>query len=326
MKTTNLEAFIDLLRSHQDEWVSGQTLSDQLGVSRMSIWKYIELLRAEGYEIEAVKRKGYRLLQQGDSYTANSIRFNLTTETIGKHIEFLHSCDSTQRVAHRLVEEGVSEGVVVVSDEQTQGRGRLTRHWTSQPGKGVWMSLILRPNIPTHQAAQLTLVMAVSVAMAIEEVTPLTPQIKWPNDILIDGRKVTGILTEFIGDVDGVRALILGVGTNVLHTPEDWPEELQHIATSLSTAVGERVERSKIAAAILNHFERLYLRFCNEGFSGIKLLWESYAVSLGVNVKIRTVNEEYEAFAHRLHDDGSLQVTTEDGETRFVYSGDIFLK
>ncbi|MGL4818838.1 MAG: biotin--[acetyl-CoA-carboxylase] ligase [Bacilli bacterium] len=314
---------MQLLRQAGGDWVSGQYLSDELGVSRMTISKYFEELRQKGYNVETMRRRGYRLVYMPQEYDATSIQYHLGTVKMGHPLHFHAEVDSTQKIASKLVSEGTPEGTLVIAEAQTAGRGRLQRKWDSAPEKGVWMSLVLRPNIPPQRAAQLTLVAAVSVAMALETFSGVSPEIKWPNDILIGGRKVCGILTEMVGDVDRVDALIIGIGVNVTHEPTDFPENIRTLATSVGHARGKEVTRTAVVCAILEKFEQMYQRYLDEGFLGIRLLWESYSVSLGRQVRITTAQETYEALAHGLMDDGSLKVERADGTISYVYSGDV---
>jgi BirA family transcriptional regulator, biotin operon repressor / biotin---[acetyl-CoA-carboxylase] ligase len=187
---------LDAFSNTEGQFISGQRLAETLRCSRTAVWKHIEDLRKEGFEVEAIRNKGYRLRKTTESVNADEIRLGLKTTFIGQSIFYEDIVDSTQIIAHRLSNEGANEGTIVIAEEQTLGRGRMDRKWFSPKYTGVWMSIILRPKIPLQEAPQLTLLTAVAVVLAIEELTDLSPQIKWPNDILINGKKVTGILTE----------------------------------------------------------------------------------------------------------------------------------
>ena len=197
------------------EAVSGQQLAEEFGISRTAIWKHIKELEEKGYAIESVKKKGYRIVSIPDTLESLAIQTGLKTKHIGRNIEYVESCSSTQIIAHKLAQEGAPDGTVVLTETQTAGRGRMARKWDSAAGKGVWMSVILRPDVVPQKAPQFTLVTAVAVVRAIEEVTKLQPKIKWPNDILLNGKKCTGILTELQSDADGIQALIIGIGLNI---------------------------------------------------------------------------------------------------------------
>ena len=197
VRTKLIEAFSDA----NGTFISGQQIADYIGCSRTAVWKHIEELRTEGFVVEAVRNKGYRIIFTPEKVTANEIQLGLQTKTLGKMIHYEESVETTQKIARTLASGGVPEGTLVVAEEQLGGKGRLMRNWYSPKFSGIWMSLILRPKIPFHQAPQLTLLAAVAVAQAIEQTTSLKPQIKWPNDILINRKKVTGILTELQGRV-----------------------------------------------------------------------------------------------------------------------------
>ncbi|WP_082252958.1 biotin--[acetyl-CoA-carboxylase] ligase [Bacillus sp. FJAT-27251] len=325
MQTELRKRLIEAFTEAGNEYLSGQHLADIAGCSRTAIWKHIEELRKEGFIFEAVKKKGYKIIQTPERVTPDEIGFGLKSEFIGRHIHFEEKVESTQKIAHRLATEGAVNGTVVVADEQTSGRGRMDRSWHSPKYSGIWMSIILRPNLPPHQAPQLTLVTAVAVVQAIEEVTGLNPQIKWPNDILIDGRKTTGILTELQADADRIHAIIIGIGINVNQSLEDFPEEIAPIATSLLAASGRKVSRASLMQEIFVRLEKLYLTYLNHGFQPIKLLWESYALSLGKEIIARTVAGDIKGKALGITDEGVLKILQEDGEVRHVYSADIHL-
>ncbi|MBM4762100.1 biotin--[acetyl-CoA-carboxylase] ligase [Bacillus sp. B15-48] len=310
----------------EKNYISGQNLADAVGCSRTAIWKHIEELRKEGFVIESVKKKGYKIVEVPEKVTADEIGLGLNTEFIGRHIHHEDIVDSTQKVAHRLASDGVIEGTVVVAEEQTLGRGRLDRKWYSPKYTGVWMSIILRPRLPLQKAPQLTLVTAVAVVEAIEEVTGISPQIKWPNDILINGKKVTGILTELQADSDRINAVIIGIGMNVNQQQADFPEEINHIATSLAIESGQTISRAALIQAVFARLEKLYLTYTKNGFYPIKLLWESYALSIGKKIIARTITGDITGKAVGITDEGVLKIEQADGQISHVYSADIFIK
>jgi BirA family biotin operon repressor/biotin-[acetyl-CoA-carboxylase] ligase len=307
----------------EGEYLSGQYLANLIGCSRTAVWKHIEELRKLGFELEAVQRKGYRIIGTPDQMSEDKIRLGLKTKFLGQTIHFKESVDSTQKIAKELANENAPEGTIVLAEEQIGGRGRMGRPWHSPKYTGVWMSMILRPNIPLQQTPQLTLMTAVAVAQAIEEITDLTPQIKWPNDILINGKKVTGILTELQAEADRVFAIIIGVGINANQKVEDFPEELRSIATSLAIEKGEKVSRSQLIQSMLTNFEKLYLIYLEKGFAPIKLLWESYAISIGKTIVARTLTDNIRGFAKGITDDGVLILEDETGKEHYIYSADI---
>lgn len=306
--------------------VSGQQLADDFGLSRTAIWKYIKQLEEEGYMFETIRKKGYILTSQPNSIDPAKIKAALETTTFGETITFEETLPSTQPVAHQLAQEGAKAGTVVICEEQTLGRGRMQRPWQSQKGKGIWMSVILRPDVPPYEAPQFTLVAAVAIAKGIEDVAGIRPQIKWPNDLLIDGFKITGILTELQADPDRVNALIMGIGINVNHTMDDFPEEIHGIATSLKLQTGREIDRAVLIARILYYLEYYSNQYVKEGFLPIKKEWESYSCTIGQTIKVTTLTEVFYGKAVAITNDGVLKVQLPDGETKSVYSADIELK
>lgn len=314
-----LEAFSEA----QGGYVSGQKISDLLGCSRTAVWKHIEELRKEGYELEAIRKKGYKIIGKPNKITSNEIRLGLETKTLGQEIYYYDSVLSTQSIAQELASKGVPEGTIVVADEQTGGRGRMARAWYSPKETGVWMSLILRPKIPIQQTPQLTLIAAVAIVQAIEEVTGLTPHIKWPNDILINNKKAVGILTELQAEADQVHSVIIGMGINVNQKQEYFPEHLQSIATSLAIEKGQPITRAELIQKVLLQFEKYYEQYLNHGFKPIKLLWESYAISLNKMITARTLSGTIKGKAIGINDEGVLLIETEEGRIEHIYSADI---
>lgn len=316
---------LDAFTNAGETYLSGQHIAELIGCSRTAVWKHIEELRKEGFELEAVRRKGYRIMKTPDKITADELRLGLKTTFIGKNVHYEESVESTQKIAHRLDYEDAPEGTVIIAEEQLSGRGRMDRKWHSPKYTGIWMSIILRPIIPLPKAPQLTLLAAVAIAQAIEDLTGLVPEIKWPNDILINGKKVTGILTELEAEADRINSIIIGIGMNVNQTKEDFPSELQEIATSLLLEKGEKVSRADLIKGIFINMEKLYLLYLEEGFLPIKLLWESYAISIGRRITARTLKNIIIGKAKGITDDGVLIIEDEHGKTHHVYSADIEL-
>ncbi|WP_041488372.1 biotin--[acetyl-CoA-carboxylase] ligase, partial [Bacillus pseudomycoides] len=267
MQSTIRKQLLQIFSAADGEFVSGQTISDKLGCSRTAVWKHMEDLRSEGYELEAVRRLGYRIASKPDKVTANEIQLGLQTEFIGRTVYFKESVESTQHIAAKLAYEGAAEGTIVVAEEQTAGRGRLSRKWHSPKGTGIWMSIILRPAIPVHHAPQLTLLAAVSVAQAIEKCTSVNVGIKWPNDILIEGKKAVGILTEMQADPDKINAVIMGIGINANQGQEHFADEIKEIATSLAIESGKPIVRAELMQQIFLQMEKLYQEYVKNGFS-----------------------------------------------------------
>jgi BirA family transcriptional regulator, biotin operon repressor / biotin---[acetyl-CoA-carboxylase] ligase len=311
---------IDILFKNE-QFISGEEISKQLNCSRTAIWKHIKDLRMHGYTIESMPKKGYRILAKPDRISKDEIMYDLHTERLGKEIAYFETLPSTQVIAHKMALEGAPEGCLVIAEEQANGKGRLGRAWHSPKGTGIWMSLILRPNIPPQQAPQLTLLAAVSVVQAITRVTGLNSEIKWPNDVLIKGKKVVGILTELQAESDRVNSVIIGMGINV--NTDYFPTEISNTATSLKLQADKEVNRASLVKAILEEMEKLYDAYLKEGFPIIKLLWESYASSLGKMITARTLKGQLYGLAKGIALDGALILEDESGHTHYIYSADI---
>ena len=307
--------------------ISGQHLAEELGISRTAVWKHLQSLQEEGYTFDTVKKKGYLLTSKPDRVDAASIASFLSTERFGQTVHYLEECATTQAIAHELVRKGAGDGTVVIAETQTDGKGRMSRPWESTKGKGIWMTVIIKPDVLPHQAPQFTLVAAVSIVNAIKSLySNFTPMIKWPNDLLINGRKCTGILTEMIAEIDRVQALLIGIGINVNQRPEDFPEMLQSIATSLSIEEQKQLNRAELVGTILNYLEKYSDLYVTEGFGPIKQLWEEASGTIGKQIKATTLTEVIEGKAIGITESGVLEIQLEDGEIRSIYSADIELK
>lgn len=325
MQSELRKRLLDAFSKSGEEFLSGQHLADVVGCSRTAVWKHIEELRKEGFELEAVRRKGYRIIKVPEKITPNEILLGLQSKRLGQQIHYEESVHSTQKIALQLSLEGAPEGTVVIAEEQTSGRGRMARHWYSPKYSGIWMSIILRPNLPPQKAPQLTLIVAVAAVQAIQELTSVQPEIKWPNDILINGKKITGILTELQAESDRINSVIIGIGMNVNQAIDDYPEEIRDIATSLFIESGEKVNRASMIKVLLEKLEYLYDLYIKEGFYPIKLLWESYAISIGKMITARMLQGNLYGKAIGITDDGVLMVEDKKGEIHHIYSADIEL-
>lgn len=314
---------IQLLSVHTDTYVSGQMLSDELGISRSAVWKHMNELKKDGYVIDAKAKKGYRIVEAPDKVSGNTIFWGLNTEWIGKHVVHRTSVPSTQRIAHELALDGAAHGTVVIADEQVAGKGRMNRLWHSEAEKGIWMSLILRPDIAPYMAPQLTLLTATVLAEVLERETEAKPQIKWPNDILIDGRKTAGILTEMHAEQDHVVYVIIGIGININQTTEDLPEALREKATSLRIETGEEMDLIPLIQEMLQTFEAKYGTYMKEGFQPVKSTWENYGFRLHEKLQIKTGTKEWVGVIHGIAEDGALLAETPEGEIEKLYSAEI---
>jgi len=323
---TKHEDLLHMLLNAEGRFVSGEEISRNLSISRTAVWKHVNKLRDMGYEFEAVSRKGYRLVTKPDSIGATALQLALDTTVFGRKAVLLTSTLSTQGDVLKLAEQGQAEGAVVIAEEQTGGRGRFGRQWFSPPGKGIWMSVLLRPDLPLQHTPQLTLLTGVAVCRAIRTCTGADAGIKWPNDLLIDGRKVCGILLESTVEDHEVRYCIAGIGVDVNFDPEDYPEDLTTIATSLKMATGQAVDRTKLTAAILTELEQLYFLYQKEGFGVISALWEALSVSLNREITVTNPQGVIEGKAIGLDASGALLVEKHDGEHTLVISGEISWK
>jgi BirA family transcriptional regulator, biotin operon repressor / biotin---[acetyl-CoA-carboxylase] ligase len=325
MPSSIRQSLLKVLNDEKNDYISGQALSDKLNCTRTAIWKHIEELRSEGYAIEAVQKRGYRIVSRPDIMSADIIQHNLKTDNIGQHIKHYHSVETTQTIAYQLAQEGAMEGTVVIAEQQTNGKGRLDRSWHSPVGSGLWMSIILRPNLPPQHAPQLTLLAAVAIVRAIESELDITCKIKWPNDILLNGKKAVGILTELHAEADRINSVIVGIGINVNMKSDDIPNDLVDKATSLAIEAGQDVNRASLAQAIFVSLEKIYGEYLKHGFTFIKLLWESYSVSIGKEIVARTLHGVIKGYAKGITDEGVLMIEQDNGEIKYIHSADIDL-
>jgi len=307
--------------------VSGAELSQRLGISRAAIWARIEELRRLGYEIEASPHRGYRLLRTPDLLHAEDLLSRLgRTKVVGRDIRVFEKTTSTNDVIERLARGGAQEGVVVFAESQSQGRGRLGRKWASPERKGLWFSVLLRPNLRPQETTQLMVAAVTALRRAIHNETNLRPEIKWPNDLLLDGRKVAGILTELTAELDRVKYVILGVGVDVNLNAGDFPSELRKLATSLKIESGKAVCRPDLAVEILRELDRDYARVVSGDFASVADEWESQCTTLGRQVTIQIGDRRIRGRAEALSEDGALLLRTEHGHLERIISGDVTLE
>ncbi len=306
--------------------VSGAELSQSLEVSRAAIWARVQELRSLGFDIEASPHLGYRLLSAPDLLLADDLLARLGTGClVGRDIRVFRQTTSTNDIVEKLARDGVKEGVAVFAESQTNGRGRLGRKWASPSRKGLWFSVLLRPDLRPQEATRLTVCSAIALRRAIAQLTGIAPEIKWPNDILIGGRKAAGILTELTAELDQVRYLVLGIGVDVNQTASDFPSDLGMVATSLRIECGRTIGRPELAVAILKELDADYARLKAGGFAEIADEWEQHCSTLGREVLLRTGGREIRGRAESLSEDGSLLLRTEHGRLEPVVGGDITL-
>ena len=308
-----------------DGYVSGQQLCETLGVSRTAVWKAIRRVRDEGYQIEAVRNRGYRLLRTADVLTETECRSDLAGRWLGNPFYFFDETDSTNTQAKLLAERGAPEGTLVLAETQTAGKGRRGRSWVSPPGDGLWFSFVLRPSIRPSVTPMLTLVAAMAVAAGIEDVTGLPARIKWPNDIVISGKKAVGILTELSAEALETNYVIVGIGINVNTT--DFPEEIRKTATSLYLESGVYFNRSSIVAAVMKRMEPYYKTYLSTvSLAELRDEYMKRLVSLDRDVVVLEPQRERRGVCEGIDHNGCLLVRGEDGSVERVMSGEVSVR
>ncbi|MGH7322304.1 MAG: biotin--[acetyl-CoA-carboxylase] ligase [Candidatus Rokuibacteriota bacterium] len=305
--------------------VSGPELARKLRVSRAAVWKHVRHLASRGYRISSENPGGYRLEQAPDRLLPAEILSRLGARRIGRTIHHYDVIDSTNRRAMELARQGAAEGEVVVAEAQSRGRGRLGRSFFSPAGVSLYASIILRPPIPPAQAPQLTLVAGLAVAETVARHGGEQPRLKWPNDVLLGGLKVAGILTEMESEADRVLHVICGPGVNLNVPAEEFPAELRKIATSVFAATGRRIDRPAFAADLFSAFERLYDEFLQGGFARLRGRWEALAVLTGRRVVVEGIGDRVEGTVVGIDEEGALRVRTRAGAVSRVVSGDVTL-
>lgn len=315
---------LELLR-RQEGFLSGEDIGRELSITRAAVWKGIKKLREEGYEIEAVTNRGYRLTNPETMYNKRELEQGLKTKTMGQSIYFYEETDTTNNRARELALEGAPEGTLVVAEKQTAGRGRRGKVWESPLGTGIWMSLVLRPQIMPAEASVLTLLCGLATAEAIEVETGLSVGIKWPNDILINGKKAVGILTEMDCEMSQVHFVIPGIGINVNTT--SFPPEIADIATSLYLECGKTVSRRRLVHKVLERLEEYYETFLRTGsFTAMLEDYRKHCITLGKEVHVLG-REPFFAEALDITPEGELLVRRADnGKEEVVFSGEVSIR
>lgn len=315
---------LSALRSRTGQWVSGEELSGGLGISRAAVSKHIAAIKALGYAIASAPGKGYRLTEAPDLLLAEEILFGLETATMGKAGIVHHRLtDSTNTQARMLARDGAPEGTLVVAEAQSAGRGRKGRSWLARPGEGLLFSLILRPTMEPSRAALITLMTAVSVAEALIRETGIDARIKWPNDILVRGKKLAGILTEMSMELDAVDYVITGLGLNVNTPAEAFAGEIREIATSVMAEAAAPFSRVALLRAILARFETHYETLANQGPEPILRRWKELSDIVGRRVRVSMMREEIIGRVTDIDTDGVLLVKSDAGESLRILSGDV---
>lgn len=311
------------LLKEADGYLSGQDICEKLEVSRTAVWKVMNQLREEGYQIESASNRGYRLVEVPDRLTEAELGSRLENSLFGKNIIYKEEIDSTNTEIKRQAELGALEGTLAVAECQQQGKGRRGRVWSSPKGSGIWMSFLLRPQLKPENASSLTLVAALAVSWAIERVTGLSAQIKWPNDLVIDGKKICGILTEMSSELDFIHYVVVGIGINA--NIKKFPEELPY-ATSLFLEGGREYNRAELATEALKEFESCYLEFLAVG--SLERLLSDYnnrLVNKDSQVQVIKGEGSFRGIARGVNAQGELLVETENG-TETILAGEVSVR
>lgn len=315
---------LKILREAGD-YISGQQLCEHFGVSRTAVWKAVRQLKEDGYVIEAVQNKGYCIRESPDAVTMEELKSRLRTAWMGQSVVYLESVDSTNTHAKRLAEEGAPAGTLVITDEQTFGKGRRGRSWASSRGDNIMMTVILRPQIRPEHASRLTLLMALAVAKGIRKVTGLAAGIKWPNDVVVRGKKVCGILTELSMEMEDINYVVIGAGINV--NQQHFPEEIRETAGALCLELGSRIPRAGLAAAVLEELEAVYEQFLRtEDLSALCEEYNALCVNRGREIRVLDPGKEYTGTTDGINASGELVVRKADGTVTAVYAGEVSVR
>lgn len=317
------ESILSLFNQTPDGFVSGERISAELGVSRTAVWKHIRNLRRSGYRIEAVPSRGYQLLQSPDILMPEAIQAGLDCRRIGSRVRCFAETDSTNLQACRLGDEGEADGLVVIADRQSSGKGRMGRQWASPGGVNLYASILLRPPIPPFEAPRLTFLSAVAVCRAIQRCSGLQATVKWPNDILVHGAKVAGLLNEMSSETDRVHYVVLGIGVNLNMRADQLPADLRYPATSLLLACGQPVSRLDFTRTLLQEVDALYQLYLEQGSAPILAAWTELCELTGQPVHADCNQVQIEGIMVGLAADGALLVRTATGKIESIYAGDV---
>ncbi|HAV10243.1 MAG TPA: biotin--[acetyl-CoA-carboxylase] ligase [Dehalococcoidia bacterium] len=307
----------------QKEHVSGETLAHSLGISRTAVWKHVNILRRMGYEINSSPHFGYSFIKSPDLLFPDEINCGLSTSFMGKRILYSTEVTSTQDVAGKAARRGEEEGTIAIAEKQSRGRGRKGRHWISPIHSGIYLSVILRPSLRPDRALQLPLIAGVAVIRAIKATTKIVPTLKWPNDIMVNGKKAGGILAEISSDTDEIHYIVLGIGLNVNVLKSHFPSPLQETVTSLMDISGHHVSRVRLVRCLLSELESIYLEFLTSGFDSIRKEWLSSNNTINSEIKAVSGPETIEGKAIDIDKDGFLLVKEPNGHITKIISGDV---
>lgn len=322
------QKILEFLIRNKKGYISGQEMSEKLGVSRNAVWKHIQNLKKEGFQIESIKHKGYKLIEleehQKDCLNYGLVAPHLNTKFIGNKIYYYDSIDSTNTEAKNLAEKNADEGWLVIAEEQTRGKGRIGRTWQSPKKTGIWMSLVLRPNVEPREVPQLTQLAAAAIVKALTKFD-IEAKIKWPNDLIINGKKICGILTEMAGSIEQLNYIIIGMGINVNQILEDFDEELREKASSIYIESGKKINRQALVGEILNSIEFYYNEFLAHNHKAYLDVCREESILINKTVRVINNKKEKKGKALGIDDSGALLVEI-DGKIEKIISGEVSVR
>lgn len=316
---------LKFLKENKGTFISGEEIATELGVSRTSIWKIIKQMKEEGYKIDSAPRKGYKLILDEDIINAQELNIELADSMYHNKIHYFEEIGSTSTYAKELASKECESGSLIISELQVDGRGRLGRNWESPKGSGIWMSLVLKPDLAPTKASKITQITAAAVVLAVNKIYKLDAKIKWPNDIVIDGKKICGILTEMNAELNHINYVVVGIGVNV--NTEEFPSDLIDKATSIAKVTSEKSNRIPLIGEILKAFEELYIEYLN-GYDFEKILEinKKYSATIGNEVVVTRRNDVVRGFAYDLNNEGELLIRKEDDQIETVYYGEVSVR
>ena len=323
------ETVLKLLQESGGEYVSGESISEKLGITRAAVWKAVRALRRSGCDIEARKSRGYRLVEMPNRLSETEIRAQLgATKLVGRKLVCFESVDSTNAYLKRVASQGVVDGTVAVADEQTGGRGRRGRSFQSPAGKGIYLSVLLRPPVEPNHLLPITGFVAVAMCNAVERVTGVRPQIKWANDLVLNRRKLCGILTELSmeGESGALQYVTIGIGLNVSHTREDFAGELENIATSLELETGEKISRAALAAAMIEELDALYQALLRHKMQPYLETYRRDCLTIGKQVQLLWEDVHEKVLATGVDADLGLEVLRQNGAKDVIRTGEVSVR
>jgi len=313
------DKILNYFKKHDEGYVSGEELSRELGISRAAVWKHIENLREEGYEIEAFPHLGYKIISIPDRLTEVELKWKLKTDIVAGKIYSYRETTSTNDAACSLAMQGEKEGSIVIAESQTSGRGRMGRKWASPKSKGAYFSVILRPDILPKESPCITLFSALSVAKTIRDTHDIPAFIKWPNDVLVNGKKICGILTEINAETDKVNFVIIGIGININAKKESLPKD----ATSIMEECGREVSRIELIKELFRNLDKYYGFFKAGRIADIIREYKEYSNFLGTRVRVTYHDRKIEGYAIDVDKEGALILRMDSGLNERVLAGDV---